>query len=220
VPFQIFQCDISTEDSSGKKETKRVYFVSSVLMGASIESAHAKQESKKDKRLVYVDGLDYYLDKVKKVNNAMVDINVKYKEPGTDLLVTKQEKNMTIEDMQICNTPRSYFFGYRPNPMSEFIDVSIMTLNCSRIFRSELETRENYKRHADREIAEAFRDLFICMTVETIMVERSEGAKEMMKLLIDGVEYGNIDKFKISIAYTSKDLPMTLPVRCFLPFEP
>lgn len=45
-----------------------------------------------------------------------VDINVRYKEPGTDSLVTKMEKNMQIEDIQICNTPRFYFFGYRPDP--------------------------------------------------------------------------------------------------------
>lgn len=40
-----------------------------------------------------------------------------------------------------------------------------------------------------------------------------------MKILVDGFEIANVDKIKILPAITSKDLPMTLPVRCFLPFE-
>ena len=39
-----------------------------------------------------------------------------------------------------------------------------------------------------------------------------------MKILIDGVEYNNVSKFKIVAAVTDHELPMTLPVRCFLPF--
>jgi hypothetical protein len=51
----------------------------------------------------------------------IVDINARYKEPGTEDLVSKQEKNLSVEDIQICNTPRPYFLGYKPNPTSEFI---------------------------------------------------------------------------------------------------
>lgn len=57
------------------------------------------------------------------------------------------------------------------------------------------------------------------MTVETIEIIRSESMKDMLKVLIDGVEFNAIDKIKISQAKTDKDLPMTLPIKCFLPFE-
>ena len=61
----------------------------SVLMGVSIDVAKAKVEQKKDKKSAPLDGLDYYLDKVKKMANIMIDINVRYKEPGTNTLVTR-----------------------------------------------------------------------------------------------------------------------------------
>jgi hypothetical protein len=65
--------------------------------------------------------LDFYLEKAKKNYMMIVDINARYKEPGTEDLVSKQEKNLSVEDIQICNTPRPYFLGYKPNPTSEFI---------------------------------------------------------------------------------------------------
>lgn len=43
VPFQIFQCDLSLIDREGKTETKTVYFLSSILMGVSIEAVLAKK---------------------------------------------------------------------------------------------------------------------------------------------------------------------------------
>jgi len=92
--------------------------VGSVLMGVSIDVAKAKHEQKKEKKSASIDGLDYYLDKVKKPANIMIDVNVRYKEAGTDTLVTRHEKNLIIEDVQICNTPRPYFFGYKPNPLN------------------------------------------------------------------------------------------------------
>jgi hypothetical protein len=60
-----------------------------VLMGVSIDVAKAKVEQKKDKKSAPLDGLDYYLEKVKKMANIMIDINVRYKEPGTNTLVTR-----------------------------------------------------------------------------------------------------------------------------------
>ena len=47
----------------------------------------------------------------------MVDISVRYKEPGTDYLVQRQEKNMIIQDLTIANTPKAYFIGHKPNPL-------------------------------------------------------------------------------------------------------
>lgn len=93
-----------------------------------------------------------------------------------------------------------------------------MTHNSGKVFRAELETKENFKRHSDGEIGEAFRDLFINMSVESVVVERAENIKEVFRLVVDGVEINNVDKFKISPAFTKNGLPMTLPVRCFLPF--
>ena len=56
---------------------------------------------------------------------------------------------MLIEDLQICNTPKEYFFGYKPNPFTEFIEISVLTQNASKVFKTELETKENFKRHSD-----------------------------------------------------------------------
>lgn len=42
--------------------------------------------------------------------------------------------------------------------------------------------------------------------------------RETMKIMIDGVEIADVDKLKITPAYTSSNLPMGLPVRSFLPF--
>lgn len=43
--------------------------------------------------------------------------------------------------------------------------------------------------------------------------------KDMLKLIIDGVEFNDVDKMKVTPAYTTSNLPMTFPVKCFLPFE-
>lgn len=56
------------------------------------------------------------------------------------------------------------------------------------------------------------------MTAETIIIERSDGMKDFFKLLIDSVEYKDVERFKITPAYTRDKLPLTFPVRCFLPF--
>ena len=50
-----------------------------MCLGISIDIAKAKVENKKDKKSGYVDGLEYYLDKVKKVNPIYVDIDVRYR---------------------------------------------------------------------------------------------------------------------------------------------
>lgn len=46
--------------------------------------------------------------------------------------------------------------------------------------------------------------------------------KDPLRMLIDGVEVTGVQKMKISAAYTyhKPPLPLTLPVRAFLPFEP
>lgn len=43
--------------------------------------------------------------------------------------------------------------------------------------------------------------------------------KENLKLLIDGNEITGIKTAKIAPVFTNSKLPLTLPVRCFLPFE-
>jgi hypothetical protein len=45
--------------------------------------------------------------------------------------------------------------------------------------------------------------------------------KDPLRLLIDGVEITDVSKFKVVPVYTNSKpaLPLTLPVRCFLPFE-
>jgi hypothetical protein len=45
--------------------------------------------------------------------------------------------------------------------------------------------------------------------------------KDPLRLLIDGVEVTDVEKFKVAPAYTyhKPQIPLTLPVRCFLPFE-
>jgi hypothetical protein len=43
---------------------------------------------------------------------------------------------MSVEDIQICNTPRPYFFGYKPNPLSQFLEVSILTSQSGKIFKN------------------------------------------------------------------------------------
>ena len=58
------------------------------------------------------------------------------------------------------------------------------------------------------------------MTAESIVIQRSEGMKDYFRLLVDSVEYQDVEQFKIIPAYTNEKLPLTLPVRCFLPFEP
>lgn len=140
---------------------------------------------------------------MKKVYPITVDATIRYKEPGTNLLVTREEKFLNIEDMQICNTPRPYFFGFKPNPLNPFIEVSILTTTAAKVFKSELESRENFKRHSDSEITEAFRDLFINLTAESVVIQRSDGMKDPLRLLIDGVDITDVSKFKISPAFTN-----------------
>jgi len=111
VPFRVFQCDISTEDGNGRKETERRYFTSNVCLGISIDIARAKVDGKKEKKSGYVDGLEYYLDKMKKVNPILVDVDVRYREAGTDYLVSRQEKNLAIEDL---THPRHILWGQSP----------------------------------------------------------------------------------------------------------
>ena len=88
-----------------------------MCLGISIDVAKAKVENKKDKKSGYVDGLEYYLDKVKKVTPISVDVDVRYREPGTDYLVSRREKDMAIEDLVVTNTPKAYFMGHKPNPL-------------------------------------------------------------------------------------------------------
>lgn len=76
-----------------------------------------KQEIGKEKKYEHADYIDIYLDQIKKVTPFIINITVRYKEPGVEMLITKDEKFLSVEDVQICNTPRPYFFGYPPNPL-------------------------------------------------------------------------------------------------------
>lgn len=47
IPFMIFQCDLSLLDPEGKTETKNIFFLNHILIGASMEATIGKQEVKK-----------------------------------------------------------------------------------------------------------------------------------------------------------------------------
>lgn len=48
---------------------------------------------------------------------------------------------MQIEDLQICNTPKEYFFGNKPNPMSDTLELSILTTANAKLFKSEMDSK-------------------------------------------------------------------------------
>lgn len=92
VPIQIFQCSMEMVNGS---ETRTFYLVNQLLMGASMECEVMKNEVKREKKS-YPDGLEAYLEKVKKVYPITVDIEVRYKEPGSNLMLTQNEKFLTV----------------------------------------------------------------------------------------------------------------------------
>jgi len=50
-----------------------------------------------------------------------------------------------VEDIQICNLPKSYFLGKKPKPNSSSLEVSILPSSNGKMFRKELTNSYNFK---------------------------------------------------------------------------
>lgn len=81
------------------------------------------------------------MEKLKKGPGVSLNMTVRYKEDSTTSVVNKTEKSLLVEDLQICNTPREYFFGNKPNPASEFLELSLLTHTNAKVFRTEIDTK-------------------------------------------------------------------------------
>lgn len=50
------------------------------------------------------------------------------------------------------------------------------------------------------------------------MERGQENMKEGFKIMIDGVVVPKVERIRVSQALTLSKLPLTLPVKCFMPF--
>jgi hypothetical protein len=56
-------------------------------MGVSLECEGFRNEFKREKKNTYTDGMEIYLEKVKRISPIGVDVTVRYKEPGGNEMV-------------------------------------------------------------------------------------------------------------------------------------
>lgn len=42
---------------------------------------------------------------------------------------------MKVDDIQICNAPREYFIGKKPNPSKPYLELTVLTANNDKLFR-------------------------------------------------------------------------------------
>ena len=67
------------------------------------------------------DHIDFYLEKIKKPPLLNIDLHISYRESLSELSFKRTEKKLSVEDFQVCNTPRQYFMGNQPNPSDRFL---------------------------------------------------------------------------------------------------
>lgn len=103
---------------------------------------------------------------------------------------------MVIEDMQICNTPREYFMGNQPDPSDKYLEVSVLTEKMGKVWRKELQNKDLFKRNNEHEIRQAFKDLFINMSADMIVIDNLNPI-EPLKVVIDGAATNKIDRLMI-----------------------
>ena len=58
----------------------------------------------------------------------------------------KLETNLKIEDIQICNIPKDYFVGRKPDPSSPFLEMTILLDLYGKKFRKEIVNKDNFKK--------------------------------------------------------------------------
>ena len=72
----MFCCDSSV---AGQAETGSVYFVTGVMLGASVEAEEVRTELRKEKKGAYCDLMEVYLEKIKKIPAISVNITARCK---------------------------------------------------------------------------------------------------------------------------------------------
>ena len=58
--------------------------------------------------------------------------------PKEEKETTYQEDRIKVEDVQICNLPREYFLGNPPNPISDELEMAVLTESAGKSFRKEI----------------------------------------------------------------------------------
>ena len=85
-----------------------------------------------------MDYIELLTTKVKKIQSVTVNIELVEINSFTKAVETKVEKNLKVEDISICNIPRDYFFGKKPNPSASPLEITILTETFGKIFRKEV----------------------------------------------------------------------------------
>jgi len=86
--------------------------------------------------------------------------------------------------------------GNPPDPSDRFLEVSILTEKMAKVYRKELENKDLFKRNNENEIRQAFKDLFINMSADMIVIENLNPS-EPMKVVIDGAATNKVDRIMI-----------------------
>jgi hypothetical protein len=61
--------------------------------------------------------------------------------------------------------------GNTPDPTDRFLEVSVLTEKMGKVWRKDLQNKDLFKRNNEHEIRQAFKDLFINMSADLIVIE-------------------------------------------------
>ncbi|CAD8043011.1 unnamed protein product [Paramecium primaurelia] len=227
-----------------------LYFCSYVMFGAIAEFELQKERSKDEKlqKLSFYDFKEKNLCKFQYLNIQMIT-------EQTDMLgniinsPNKEEKvekiQVQLHNCKINNVYTDFFEGNMPMPHTDWLELSYITYENSKLFDSGLRQKNIFKKHSQESIQNAFKSLFTNISITKINVE--EQTKKPFSIIVDGNIYTDIVSFKICSTHMkrkkknnqmqkkegSKDedddlskqkhlssiIHLNLPVMSFLPFK-
>ncbi|CAD8061010.1 unnamed protein product [Paramecium sonneborni] len=214
-----------------------LFFCSYVMFGAIAEFELQKEKSKDEK----LQKLSFYDFKEKNLCKFQY-LNINMQTEQTDMLgnitasINKDDKiQVQLHNCKINNVYTDFFEGNMPMPHTDWLELSYITYENSKLFDSGLRQKNIFKKHSQESIQNAFKSLFTNISITKINVE--EATKKPFSIIVDGNIYTDVVQFKIcnthmkkaKIAQTQKkkenpvDLSsikhLNLPVMSFLPFK-
>lgn len=139
--LQVQKCVLRKEGIEHKFIEETVYFTESVLLGMFVDAEAIRNEKSgeqhagKEDKYYTKEIVEIIASKIRKVEHLSLSIEMDCMDTIDNCITARREKFIKVDDIQICNTPREYFLGKKPQPSSPLMEMTMLTSNNGKLFQ-------------------------------------------------------------------------------------
>lgn len=94
-----------------------------------------EQHAGKEEKYYAKEIVEIIASKIRKVEHLSLSIEMDCLDRIDNSMTVRKEKFLKVDDIQVCNSPREYFLGKKPQPGSTLMEMTILTSNNGKLFQ-------------------------------------------------------------------------------------